>query len=157
MAVSFAGPADDAPSIGFELTVANRIEEIDRVNESFNDFAKEHDVQDSTRRRMNLVFDELLNNVISYAFEDEAEHQIEIAVSLVRGCLKVTIADDGRPFNPFRESTPPHVELSIDERPIGGIGVHVVKNVMDEVTYERLGTKNVATLIKNVELEDTNP
>jgi len=155
MAVSFVGPAEDTPSIGFELTVANRIEEIDRVNQSFNDFAQKHDIPEATRRRMNLVFDELLNNMISYAFEDEAEHQIEIAISLSGDCLKVTIADEGRPFNPFNESTPPHTELSIDERPIGGIGVHLVRSVMDAASYERSGTKNVVTLEKNLDFGGT--
>jgi sigma-B regulation protein RsbU (phosphoserine phosphatase) len=152
MAVSFAGPTNDAPSIGLDLTVANRIDEIDRVNESFNEFAKEHDVPESTRRRMNLVFDELLNNIVSYAFEGEEEHQIEISISLSGECLKVTIADDGLPFDPFKESTPPHAELSIDERPIGGVGVHLVRNVMDASSYERISDKNVVTLEKKLDL-----
>ena len=71
-------------------------------------------------------------------------------MSLVEGRLGVTISDDGRPFNPF-EGAPPDTELSVDDRPIGGLGVHLVQNVMDEVAYERHGTKNVVTLVKLIE------
>jgi sigma-B regulation protein RsbU (phosphoserine phosphatase) len=132
------------------------LEEIGRVNEGFNDFAGRHGVPEGDRRRINLIFDELLNNIITYAFDDDEEHAIDVAVSLERDRLIVTVADDGRPFNPFGR-IPPETDLPVDDREIGGLGLHLVKNVMDEVTYERLGTKNVATLIKNVELEDTNP
>ncbi len=79
---------------------------------------------------------------------------IEIVISLAGNRLGVTITDDGRPFNPF-EGAPPDTDLSVDDRPIGGLGVHLVQNVMDEVTYERHGTKNVVILVKNIELEDS--
>ena len=64
--------------------------------------------------------------------------------------MVATIADDGRPFNPF-ESGPPDTELSLEERPIGGLGVHLVRNVMDRSSYERHGEKNVVILEKQIE------
>jgi sigma-B regulation protein RsbU (phosphoserine phosphatase) len=156
LAVSYQGVSARGEIGHLDLKVTNRLEEIGRVNEGFNDFAGRHGVPEGDRRRINLIFDELLNNIITYAFDDDEEHTIDVAVSLERDRLIVTVADDGRPFNPFGR-IPPETDLPVDDREIGGLGLHLVKKVMDEVTYERLGTKNVATLIKNVELEDTNP
>ena len=155
LAVSYNGASARGEVGHLALQVTNRTEEIGRVNERFNEFAGQHGVPEGERRRINLIFDELLNNIITYAFEDERDHVIDIAVSLERDRLVVTIADDGRPFNPFGR-IPPETDLPVDDREIGGLGLHLVKSVMDKVTYQRLGTKNVATLIKNVELETTD-
>lgn len=150
MAVAYFGVVKESNVRRLELTVANRLDEIDAVNLGFNEFASQNGVPGAARRKVNLVFDELLNNIISYAYTDDDEHEIEIVVSLVEGRLGVTISDNGRPFNPF-EGAPPDTDLSVDDRPIGGLGVHLVQNVMDEVAYERHGTKNVVTLVKLIE------
>jgi sigma-B regulation protein RsbU (phosphoserine phosphatase) len=149
MAVAYFGAVDDSGVHRLELTAANRLEEIDVINQNFNEFSEKHVVPEAIRRRVNLVFDELLNNIISYAYGDEEEHVIEVVISLAGDRLGVSITDDGRPFNPF-EGTPPDTDLAVDDRPIGGLGVHIVQNVMDEVAYERHGTKNVVTLVKNI-------
>ena len=155
LAVSYQGASARGEIDHLNLRVKNQPEEIGRVNEDFNEFAGRHGVPAGDRRRINLIFDELLSNIITYAFNDEEEHIINVAVSLERDRLVVSIADDGRPFNPFGR-IPPETDLPVDDREIGGLGLHLVKKVMDEVTYERLGTKNVATLIKHVELEESD-
>lgn len=152
LAISYQGQSERGEIGHLDLDVRNQPTEIIRVNEGFNAFAGEYGIPDGDRRRINLVFDELLNNVISYAFDDEGEHVINVKISLEVNRLVVTIADDGRPFNPFGR-IPPETDLPVDDRELGGLGLHLVKNVMDEVMYERLGTKNVATLIKKVDLQ----
>ena len=104
-------------------------------------------------RSINLVFDELLSNIVSYAFEDEESHVIRIRIELAGHRLAVTIRDDGTPFNPFALDRP-DTSLSIEEREIGGLGVHLVSNVMDEVSYSRLASDNVVTLVKYLEPKD---
>jgi sigma-B regulation protein RsbU (phosphoserine phosphatase) len=155
LAISYSGASARGEIGRLDLQVGNTKEEIVVVNEGFNTFADEYRIPDGDRRRINLVFDELLNNVMSYAFDDEEEHVIDIAVSLEQNRLVVTIADDGRPFNPFGR-IPPETQSSVDDREIGGLGLHLVENVMDEVLYARLGNKNVVTLIKNVELQESS-
>jgi sigma-B regulation protein RsbU (phosphoserine phosphatase) len=152
MAVAYFGAVDDSGVHRLELTAANRLEEIDVINRNFNEFSERHGISEAIRRRVNLVFDELFNNIISYAYGDEEEHIIEVVISLAGDRLGVSITDDGRPFNPF-EGAPPDTDLAVDARPIGGLGVHIVQNVMDEVAYERHGTKNVVTLVKIIEPE----
>jgi sigma-B regulation protein RsbU (phosphoserine phosphatase) len=149
LAVEYFGVPEGAKRHVLDLTIKNELGEIARVNESFNVFAEEHEVEASTRRQMNLVFDELLNNVISYAYEDDEEHEIDIRIELLSDRLAVTITDDGIPFNPFQGS-PPDTSLSIEEREVGGLGIHLVQNVMDEVSYSRRTNENVVILAKHL-------
>jgi sigma-B regulation protein RsbU (phosphoserine phosphatase) len=136
-----------------ELRIVNRLEEIDRVNSEVSAFAERHGLETKTRRTLNLVFDELLNNAISYAYEDDEQHEIDLTVAMTESRLYATISDDGMPFNPFDNRTP-DIELSVEERPIGGLGVHLVLNVMDHVTYERRGSRNVISMEKQLDLSE---
>jgi len=132
------------------LSLANRLEEIDRTNQEFNAFAETHGLPTALRRQINLVLDELLNNTISYAFGDEGEHQIEVEIELKAGRLVLTIQDDGIPFNPF-VGPEPDTSLSVGEREIGGLGIHLVRKVMDEVSYNRRTDRNVVILVKHLQ------
>jgi sigma-B regulation protein RsbU (phosphoserine phosphatase) len=149
----FGAPEHVRRVVTLEITVQNRLAEIDRVNREFNEFAEAHSVPSRSGRSINLVFDELLNNIVSYAFEDEEPHVIRILIELAGHRLAVTIRDDGIPFNPFARDRP-DTTLSIEEREIGGLGLHIVSNVMDEVSYARLASENVVTLVKYLEPED---
>jgi sigma-B regulation protein RsbU (phosphoserine phosphatase) len=99
------------------------------------------------------VFDELLSNIISYAYQDDLEHDIEIKWELSGDRLTMMITDDGIPFNPFG-SEAPDTSLSLEERDVGGLGVHLVKSVMDKVSYQRRIDKNVVTLTKRITGEE---
>ena len=139
------------------MSVANRLQEIDRVNDVFNEFAERENVPVALRRKMNICFDEILNNIVTYGYDGDDERAIDIDVKVSEGNLIVTITDDGKPFNPFDERSP-DVTLSVEDRPIGGLGVHLVRNIMDRVSYERHGEKNVVRLEKTTEPEETqNP
>lgn len=115
--------------------------------EAFNQFADEHAIPAAVRRSGNVVFDELITNLIKYAFDNDVEHRIEVRIDLNDQRLVITISDDGSPFNPF-QTAPPDTTLSIDKRRIGGLGVHVVRNMMDEVSYNRRAGRNIVTLVK---------
>jgi sigma-B regulation protein RsbU (phosphoserine phosphatase) len=132
-----------------EMVVQNRLPEIERFKKSFNTFSEQYDIPTPVRRKMNVVFDELLNNIITYAYRDEDEHNIEIKVELSGDRLTVSITDDGIPFNPFGVEKP-DTKLSLEERKIGGLGVHLVRKVMDKVSYQRRVDKNVITLVKDM-------
>ena len=150
LAVIYSGMSRNVDLYKLEVRVSNRLIEIDRVNAAFNEFAERHAVPAKLRRKINLVFDELLNNIITYAYEDEDEHFIEIDIRLSPSGLAVTVTDDGKPFNPF-DNHAPDTALSVEDRPIGGLGVHLVRNVMDRVGYERHGENNVVLLEKELE------
>ena len=99
--------------------------------------------------KFNVVFDDLLNNVISYAYRDEDEHEVKVEMDLAGERLTVTIADDGVPFNPLTVETP-DTDLSLEDREIGGLGIHLVQSLVDDVTYQRRIGKNVMTLTQHL-------
>jgi sigma-B regulation protein RsbU (phosphoserine phosphatase) len=148
LAVEFVGRAGGAADVRvLAVELRNRLEEIDAVNEAFDGFASTHGLADTVRRSMKLVFDDLLNNVISYAYHDDDEHRIEVHVELSSDRLAVRISDDGHPFNPFGREAP-DTALEVEEREIGGLGIHLVENLMDEATYTRRTDRNVVVLVK---------
>ena len=102
----------------------------------------------------NLALDELFTNIISYGFDDKNEHTIRITISLQNDELVFNIEDDGMPFNPTEAETP-DLECTIEECRIGGLGIHLAKNLMDEVCYQRCKDKNILTLKKNI--KETEP
>jgi len=102
---------------------------------------------------INLALDELFTNIISYGFPDDEEHLIEITITPQNQMLCLCIEDDGVPFNPV-EVNQPDLQCDIEECKIGGLGIHLIKNLMDEVCYERCGDKNVLTLKKSILARD---
>ncbi len=130
-----------------KITIPNRLEEIDTVNNGFADFAAQVAIDNSVIRKIKMAFDELLNNTISYGYKDDNEHFIEVGVELLEGRLRITIEDDAIPFNPLSKETP-NTSLGMEDREIGGLGIHLVRKMMDEVTYKRGIDKNLITLIK---------
>ncbi|MCK5665716.1 MAG: SpoIIE family protein phosphatase, partial [Thiotrichaceae bacterium] len=149
LALKFLNPIEESIIHSLDLTLKNQLTEIDRTNNSFNVFADEHDIPIKIRRTMGVVFDELLNNIISYAYPDKDEHEIEIRIEHCGDDLVITIADDGIPFNPFQKEGP-NIKLSIEDREIGGLGIHLVRQLMDKVSYQRKIDKNVVTLVKTI-------
>jgi sigma-B regulation protein RsbU (phosphoserine phosphatase) len=133
-----------------ELTLTNQLSEIDRINDSFNEFAESAEIPMGVSLKINMVFDELLNNIISYAYEDQNAHDIRIRVDLISTRLVITIEDDGVPFNPFMRAEP-DTDASLEDREIGGLGIHLVKKVMSEVSYKRHFDRNRLTLIKQLD------
>jgi serine/threonine-protein kinase RsbW len=99
---------------------------------------------------INLALDELFTNIISYGFVDRSEHIIRVRVFIENDLLTVVLEDDGIPFNPV-ERPPPKRPCDLEECKVGGLGIHLVKNLMDEVVYSRCGNKNVLTLRKTIE------
>ena len=98
---------------------------------------------------INLGLDELFTNIISYGFEDESEHQIKFSLVKDDETLVVQVEDDGKPFNPL-EAASPSVSEDLDEVEIGGLGIHLIKKMMDDIVYQRIEGKNRLVLKKCV-------
>ncbi len=152
LAVEFQGIAGDQ-SHRFDLTISNRLEEIGPVLTRFDEFALSYGLDDAVRRPVLLVLDDLVNNVVSYAYPEGEEAEIRIAAELTEHRLAIIIADDGIPFNPFG-GTAAEIGGSIEERDIGGLGIHLVTTLMDECDYSRRSGRNVVTIVKNLDLQD---
>ncbi len=147
LAVQFLKTPQASTGPKLELTVQNRLPENSRVKQHFNTFSEHYNIPQQVRLKMNVVLDELLTNIISYAYHDDKEHDIEIKVELSADRLKVSLVDDGVPFNPFGVEKL-DTNLSLEERKIGGLGIHLVRNIMDKVSYRRRIDKNVITVVE---------
>ena len=104
-------------------------------------------------QKVRLACDELLSNVINYAYADEAEHEIQVMLALAGEHLIVTVADDGMPFNPLQHHAA-DTGSRLEERQIGGLGIHLVRSVMDRVSYRRQTGRNVVTALKYLNEND---
>jgi sigma-B regulation protein RsbU (phosphoserine phosphatase) len=129
------------------VTINNKIAEVQIVIEKFEAFSSALNLPVEIAMKMSIVFDELLANVIKYAYTDDKEHLIYVEFKLAENKLILIIEDKGIPFNPFQKE-PPDTMLSVQERAVGGLGIHIVKNLMDEYHYTRTTNKNILTLIK---------
>jgi PAS domain S-box-containing protein len=147
LALQFTGTSDVEERGRLDLEIKNQIAEMAVIEEEFEAFAQKHGIPDEDRQKVSIVLDELLNNVISYAYPDEEEHIIEVQFVLTGNRLVTTIRDDGSPFNPFGLE-PPEINLAMEERQVGGLGIHLVRSMMDEYMYHRQIGKNVVTLAK---------
>ena len=98
---------------------------------------------------VNLCLDELLSNTISYGYPDSGTGTIRVRLDYLPGHLRVQIHDDAAPFNPV-EADPPNLTGSVQTRKVGGVGIHFVKELMDDIVYRRVGKENRLTLTKNI-------
>ena len=137
------------PHNGFALTLSIDLAEIDRVNAAFAAFADAQGFPGKLRSTMPVVLDELLSNAIKYGFRERDGGDITVHVDLADGRLAVTITDDGKPFDPFRLEDP-DTTLTTQQRKIGGLGIYIVRNTMEEYSYERVGNRNVLRLVKAI-------
>jgi serine phosphatase RsbU (regulator of sigma subunit)/anti-sigma regulatory factor (Ser/Thr protein kinase) len=139
--------ADNRPRL--EMRITNDLKQIGKVTADFQKFAAENNLPDDIRRKFSIVFDELLNNIISYAYNDDKEHEIEITTRKEKDKVIIRISDDGIPFNPFG-ITIPDTSAPLEQREIGGLGIHLIRKFMDKADYERKINRNIVTLAKNI-------
>jgi len=147
LALSLVKPPASEQAKILKLSMKNELGEVLGVLEEFGGFAEDSAISADTAKKVKVVFDELLNNIVSYGFPDGGKHDIEVLVEQTEARLMITITDDGVPFNPFQKETP-DLNSSLEDREIGGLGIHLVRNLMDEVSYKRGVDKNIVTVIK---------
>ena len=131
------------------VKLRNNISEIERLNIILFQFGKINNLSQNILFKMNLALEETVTNIIKYAYNDDTEHTILIHISLSCGILTAEIEDDGKPFNPLN-SPKPDIDKPIEDRTIGGLGIHIVRNLMDKIEYRRDRNKNFLILRKGV-------
>ena len=96
-----------------------------------------------------FALEEIFLNIISYGYEDTRRHQVEIQIALREDVLQVTVRDDGKPFNPSNVPEP-ELNIPLEDRELGGLGVHLARNVVDSFAYRREGQHNILTISKRL-------
>lgn len=106
----------------------------------------------------NLCLDELLTNTIQYGLKGATDRRIHIRISISKEWLEIIIKDDAPPFDPFSQAPSPDMTASVQNRPVGGLGIHIVKSMMDIVRAYYDGSGNLIVLLKTLpDTKDKKP
>ena len=131
------------------IILKNKFSEIERIATVVSEFGQRNDLPDEVIYDIRLVLEEIVSNIIKYGYKDSDEHQIDIQINLESSTLTLEIKDDGNPFNPL-EVRNDEVEKPWDERETGGMGIYIVKNLMDKTEYHRVEDNNILLLKKYI-------
>lgn len=128
------------------VTVETRLEELTRLTEAVENLGEEDNWSPALVGKINLVLEELAINTINHG-HDGGLHEISFTFSATEDALTIEMVDDGKPFDPLSDAPIPDVNAPMHERPIGGLGVFLVRTLMDELTYRREEGRNHLTLV----------
>jgi anti-sigma regulatory factor (Ser/Thr protein kinase) len=137
------------------LHLSNRLAAIGEAADEIASFCANHGVPPPAIGHLNLSLDEAMTNTIAYGWPEGGEHEIALTLSVSGGAVVVEVADDGRAFDPL-QVPPPDLDSDLESRPIGGLGVHFIKTLMDDVTYRREGGRNILTMRKRFAAEGSS-
>ena len=124
-----------------ETSILNKIRDLSRMPELVAQLARAQGLSDDVVFCMNVALDEMLSNIIKYGYTDDAIHEIRIRLSVDGPMLVAEIEDDGQPFDPCA-AAPVDVDAPMEERKVGGLGIHIVRQLMGEVGYSRVDGRN---------------
>lgn len=136
--------------VHLELVLKNTLEEKQRVAPFLREFAREQGIQREIIQALDLALEEHLTNVLSYAYGDQCSHEIIIRLTVCQNWLEAEVVDDGRPFDPL-EQPPADTSLPLEQKPVGGLGIHLIRKLMDDVSYARESARNTLRLRKRIE------
>ena len=131
------------------IELKNDLGELPRLADDLQAFAEAHRLPDAALLAMNLALEELVTNTISYGYADGQPHLIAVTLHVDGPDLHLRVEDDARPFNPL-DMAAPDLDVPIADRQVGGLGIHLVRSMMDDVRYERAGSRNVVSMRKRV-------
>lgn len=132
------------------LTLPNNVEFIPQLAAFIEEVTESHGIDPSVMMSINLALEEAVVNVMNYAYPEGTIGEIDISVTFSDGSITFTIQDTGTPFDPTKVSNP-DTSLSAEERPIGGLGIYLVRELMDEVSYCYENNHNILTLKKKIQ------
>lgn len=131
------------------ITIDNDVKQISRLEGFVNGIASRHGLSDTDASAINLALEEAVTNVVLYAYPKGQRGRIDLDSKYVDGHLEFALSDSGVEFDPTK-APDINVDASVEERPIGGLGIHLVRTIMDSVRYERKGGKNILRMTKNI-------
>ncbi len=132
--------SDDSLSIA----VDNDVSAVSRATEQVEAFCRRRGVAEAIARKFTLALDETLTNAVSYGFPEGGRHSIAVRIEHRAGTLTALVSDDGAPFDPLAQPAA-DIHAPIAERRIGGLGIHLLRTLMEKVEYRRHGDRNELT------------
>lgn len=137
------------------FTLRNQRSEIARMFTLLEGFCQSHGISEDDMFNVRLVLDEAVINVIVHGYDDTRDHDINVALALDGSLLSIHIDDDGVAYNPL-DAPPPRFDLPIEQRRIGGLGVHIMKTLAQSVDYHRTNDRNNLDIVIEVGARDSS-
>ena len=131
------------------LILPNDVNAVPQLASFVDDVCEQLDIDPSTNMSLNLALEEAVVNVMKYAYPEGTKGEVHIDAKASDKRLRITITDSGIPFDPTAQREA-DTSLSVEERPIGGLGIYLVRQLMDSINYNRVDGKNVLTLLKKL-------
>ena len=128
------------------LTIRNDFSQLELLAASVSQFAEEHKATPDQAYKLNLALEEMVSNIIKYGFDDSNVHDIPVSVSMDENTILLRIEDDGHAFNPLAAPTPDTAK-PLAEREVGGLGIHLVKSMCNDLRYSRTEGRNVLEVV----------
>ena len=131
------------------LKLKNQLTELDRIAIKIEEISEQWNIPPKVSMELNLVIEELFTNVVFYAWDDQSEHEILLELTMTGpDVVQVRLTDDGKPFNLLEKKVDDVFDKPLEERKIGGLGIHFVREMMSEVLYQRSDNKNIVILTR---------
>ena len=131
------------------LIIKNNLEELERLSMFIEELGKEFSLKAERVFEFNLILEEYITNLINYGYHDHENHEIIIGISRDGNQLKIEITDDAGPFNILETPENEDIDKPLEERKIGGLGIHFIKTLADEIVYKSEGGLNKLTILQD--------
>ncbi len=129
------------------LTVAAKVENLAVIAEFIEETLHDAGCLEETIFSVQLAVDEASSNVMLYGYPDGGPGTLTVVCEIAEGTIRLTLSDDGKPFDPLTIE-PPNLDTDLEHRRVGGLGVHFIRSVMDDVGYDYVDGKNVLCMVK---------
>ena len=133
-----------------KLIINNKIDQLDRVRKYLEQIGTAWDLDNDMVFQLNLVLEEYISNLICYGYSDDAFHEISVEISKESDRLLIVVTDDSNSFNILELPANNEINKPLEERRIGGLGVHFIKTLTDHLEYKRDGGKNRILMMKKI-------
>ena len=134
----------------YKFELKNDLSELKVLHRHLNNWGGNIGLPADSILRINICLDELFTNIVSYGFDDDSENIIKFTLNCDNNLVIINIEDNGIPFNPL-EKIDPDFPDNVENAEIGGLGIHIIKKIMDNVSYERKQGKNKLSMRKNIQ------
>ena len=129
------------------VTIRNEIGDLAVLREVLRHFCVEHAIGRKTRVQLHVTLDEIVSNIIKYAWPEGGAHEVSVRMSAEANTVRIEVVDDGQPFDP---RTAPEPRAAVARRAVrpGGVGIHMVRQLVDEIAYHRADNRNHVIVTK---------
>jgi serine/threonine-protein kinase RsbW len=140
-----------------KLIISNKIDQLDIIQQFLEELGMEWQLEKGLIFELNLVLEEYFTNLINYGYNDRDDHDITVEISIEEMLLKIIITDDSNSFNILELPENEEIGKPVEERRIGGLGVHFIKKLTDYLEYQSDGEKNRLVVLKRLDSYQKSP